>query len=472
MIEHEVKNSSSTEGLPLAPGMGPALEAAHIRKHMPLVDRRVVWITALSMVLAILATGIAWILTRLINVVTWIAFYGQVRTDVVSPAGHSWGTWAIFVPVIGGVIVGLMARFGSKAIRGHGIPEAMEQILLNESKIPARMTFLKPISAAIAIGTGGPFGAEGPIIATGGATGSLLGQIIKTTPTERKTLLAAGAAAGMTAIFGSPVSAVLLAIELLLFEFKPRSFVPVALAATIAASCRVAVFGTAPAFAMPELAPPSSLAMMTYLAEGAILGAVSVFITQSVYWIEDLFEHLPLHWMWWPALGGVVVGVVGVLSPQTLGVGYDNIERILSGSFVGYALIFFCAMKFVSWSIALGSGTSGGTLAPLFTIGGGMGALIGSEVATILPHSQVSVPTAALVGMAATFAGASRALLASVVFAFETTRQPYGLVPLLGGCSAAYLVSALMMRNTIMTEKLARRGHHVPTEYVASTAKS
>jgi CIC family chloride channel protein len=467
MSDEDLKLGSTTPGLPIAPSLGPVLDEAHVHTHRPLIDRRVCFVSLISIGLAVVATFVAQILTRLIGLVTNISFYGKISTNFSSPTENKLEAWVILVPVIGSIIVGIMARFGSKAIRGHGIPEAMEQILLNESKIPARMTFLKPVSAAIAIGTGGPFGAEGPIIATGGAFGSLLGQWIPVSPSERKTLLAAGAAAGMTAIFGSPLSAVLLAIELLLFEFKPRSILPVAFACTVAAGLRVALMGNEPAFMMPNLSAVSGSALFSYLIEGALLGIFSVILTKTVYWVEDAFEHLPIHWMWWPAIGGVAVGFIGWISPHTLGVGYDNIDHILSGEFAGTALLVFCLLKFASWSIALGSGTSGGTLAPIFTIGGGVGASIGATFLAFAPGSQIDVRLAALVGMAATFAGASRALLASIVFAFETTRQSQALLPLLGACSIAYLVSALLMRNTIMTEKLVRRGHHVPMEYDA-----
>jgi CIC family chloride channel protein len=467
MSDQESKLDSHHLGLTVSPSLDSVLSAAHVHTHQPLIDRRVCFISLIAVGLAVAATLVAQILTQLIGFITNLSFYGRFSTAFTSPANNTLGAWVIMIPVIGSIFVGIMARFGSKAIRGHGIPEAMEQILLNESKIPARMTFLKPISAAIAIGTGGPFGAEGPIIATGGALGSLFGQWIPVSPNERKTLLAAGAAAGMTAIFGSPVSAVLLAIELLLFEFKPRSILPVAIACTIAAGLRTVIVGNQPAFMMPNIGDVSGPALFSYLIEGAILGVFSVILTKTVYWVEDAFEHLPIHWMWWPALGGVVVGVVGWFSPHTLGVGYDNIDHILSGEFAGTALIVFCLFKFISWSIALGSGTSGGTLAPIFTIGGGMGASIGAWFLALAPGSQIDVRLAALIGMAATFAGASRALLTSVVFAFETTRQPQALIPLLGACSIAYLVSTLLMRNTIMTEKLVRRGHHVPMEYDA-----
>ncbi|MCP3165245.1 chloride channel protein [Myxococcus qinghaiensis] len=451
--------------LPVAPSMGPTLAGMRAPTTVDVVDRRVVFISALAVVLAVAAGLVAQGLGALIHLFTNIAFFGRFSTAEVSPVNHALGAWVIVVPVVGSLIVGVMARYGSRAIRGHGIPEAMDQVLYNQSRIPPRMTFLKPLSAAVAIGTGGPFGAEGPIIATGGALGSLLGQVLRVTADERKALLAAGAAAGMAATFGAPVSAVLLAVELLLFEYRPRSVIPVALATATATGVRLAFEGSAPAFAMPELALPGGAALAFYIVLGAVVGLASTLATRAVYAIEDAFEKLPVHWMWWPALGGLVVGVVGWLSPRTFGVGYTNIEDILSGRFVGTAMLVFCALKFVSWSVALGSGTSGGTLAPLFTLGGGLGSGLGLVAMRLAPGLGVDLRVAALVGMAAIFAGASRALLASVVFAFETTRQPLGLLPLLGGCAAAYLVSSLLMRHSIMTEKLARRGGRVITEY-------
>jgi chloride channel protein, CIC family len=463
----DLDQAATAEGLPVAPSASLAIEAARVPLERSLIDRRVLLICAWSIILAIATGFVAQALVAIIGLVTNISFYGRFSTAFVSPAGNHLGWLVLFIPAIGGVIVGVMARYGSKAIRGHGIPEAMEQVLLNESRIPARVTFLKPLSAAISIGTGGPFGAEGPIIATGGALGSLSGQIFRTTATERKTLLAAGAAAGMAATFGSPVAAVLLAIELLLFEFRPRSIVPVALASVAATAVRMLLVGTKPIFAMPLLARPGGEALAIYALVGALVGWVSVYVTRAVYWIEDLFEHLPVHWMWWPALGGLVVGAIGIFAPRTLGVGYDNIEDIVAGKMFGLAVISLCLFKFISWSIALGSGTSGGTLAPLFTIGGGCGVAIGELLEVAFPHMGIDARICGLVGMAAMFAGASRALLASVVFAFETTLQPMGLLPLLGGCTAGYLVSAMLMQNTIMTEKLARRGVRVPSEYHA-----
>jgi H+/Cl- antiporter ClcA len=443
------------------------LALAHVPAPRVVVSSRVLRITALAVALAFLAGLASRVLVAAIAFVTNLAFLGRFSLEPASPSDAHLGLFVVLVPVAGGLVVGLMARYGSKAIRGHGIPEAMEHVLRSESRIPARMTLLKPLSAAVAIGTGGPFGAEGPIIATGGALGSQLGQLVRTSAAERKTLLAAGAAAGMAATFGSPVSAVLLAVELLLFEWKARSLVPVALASFTAAGVRLAFVGSAPAFVLPALAPPSGSALVFYVVLGAVVGVAAAGVTRAVYAVEDAFERLPLHWMWWPALGGVVVGAVGYFEPRTMGVGYDNIDHVLSGSLTGRALLFLCGLKLVSWLVALGSGTSGGTLAPLFTIGGGLGAGLGAVASAWLPRAGIDPRIAALVGMAALFAGASRALLASVVFAFETTLQPLGLLPLLGGCAAAYLVSCFLLENTIMTEKIARRGVRVPSEYAA-----
>src|SRR5690242_11995139 len=414
------------------------------------------------------AALLANVLTRLIGLITNIAYYGRVSTAFVAPSTARLGAWSILIPLIGAFVVGIMARYGAAAIRGHGIPEVMERVLYARSRIAPRIMFLKPLSAAIAIGTGGPFGAEGPIIATGGALGSIVGQFVKMTADERKTLLAAGAAAGMAATFGSPVSAVLLAVELLLFEYRPRSVIPVALASAVATGVRAALVGSGPVFEIPTLAQPNLEALSVYTIIGALVGVAAVGVTRFVYWIEDLYEELPIHWMWWPLVGAVFVGVIGYVEPRTLGVGYTNIDNILSGDIVGKALIILVVLKFLSWSIYLGSGTSGGTLAPLFTIGGGIGAALGTVCISLFgPGAGLDAHVAALVGMAAIFAGASHALLASIVFAFETTRQPLGLLPLLTGCSAAYLVSLLMMRSSIMTEKLARRGARIRTEYVA-----
>lgn len=360
-----------------------------------------------------------------------------------------------------------MALYGSKAIRGHGIPEAMEQILTNRSKIKPAITYLKPLSSAISIGTGGPFGAEGPIIATGGALGSTLGQLLRITDNERKILLAAGATAGMSAIFGSPVAAIFLAIELLLFEFSPRSFIPVALACITGAAGHHFLFESEVVFPIQgTIQFPSNTALFIYSIMGVAIGLLSVLATKIVYLIEDGFEKLPIHWAWWPAIGGLGVGIVGFIAPRTLGVGYQNIIDVLSGTLSLSVLFSLCVLKFISWAIALGSGTSGGTLAPLMTIGGAAGALIGIQVIDWFPSAGVVLPLAALVGMSAMFAGASRAFLTSIVFALETTGQSNALLPLLAACTASYFISYFIMKNTIMTEKMARRGVSTPLSYV------
>ena len=467
MSEHRAESSSTTPGLPVDLAFAPALDSVQVSHRPPLADRRVLWVSLVASVIGLAAGGAALVLTRLIALITNLAFYGRLSLAAASPAGNALGPIVLLVPVVGGLVVGVMARYGSAAIRGHGIPEAMEQVLLNQSRIPPRITLLKPLSAAISIGTGGPFGAEGPIIATGGALGSVVAQALPSTAHERKTLLAAGAAAGMAATFGCPVAAVLLAMELLLFEYRRRSIVPVALASAAAAGVRAFALGTAPVFPMPAIAQPGGVALLIYVLLGALVGVASVGVTRAVYGVEDWFERLPIHWMWWPALGAVAVGAIGWLSPHTLGVGYDNIEATLTGSLAGKTLLAFAALKFVSWVIALGSGTSGGTLAPLLTIGGGLGAVSTELAGAALPAVGLDARIGALVGMAAMFAGASNAFLASVVFAFETTRQPIGLLPLLAGCAAAFLVASLCAKSSIMTEKLQRRGVRVPSDYAA-----
>jgi len=463
--------------LPVAPGFA-AVEAEEsdsapdvLTPHeAQLVDKRTIFIAAAAMVVALGAGLLSQVLIRLIALFTNAAFYGRISAAVVSPAGaHAPWFVILLVPIVGGLIVGVLARYGSASIRGHGIPEVMERVLHGESRIPARVMVLKPLSAAVAIGTGGPFGAEGPIIAAGGALGSVIGQLVHVTADERKILLAAGAAAGMAATFGTPVSAVLLAVELLLFEYHPRSLIPVALASVVATAVHVAFEGGLPVFAIPTIAPPRDAALVSYTVLGAVMGAFAAGITRLAYAIEDRFEsfgkRFGVHWMWWPAIGAIAVGVIGVAEPRTLGIGYSNITGAISGTIVGRALLFLVVLKLASWAIYISSGTSGGTLAPLFTIGSGAGAWIGTQLASYAPSLGISPGVAGLVGMAAIFAGATHALLASIVFAFETTRQPWGLLPLLAGCSAAYLVSLLISRNSLMTEKMVRRGIRVRTAY-------
>jgi chloride channel protein, CIC family len=456
------KENILSDGIPIADSLDSESES---KSRITPDKKRLFLVSSMAVLIAITVSFVAKLLVYLINFFTNISFHGTFSIANVSPANNSLGLFVIIIPVIGGVLVGLMALYGSKAIRGHGIPEAMEQILVNQSKIHPSITFLKPISSAISIGTGGPFGAEGPIIATGGALGSTLGQLIKITHNERKILLAAGATAGMAAIFGSPIAAIFLAIELLLFEFSPRSIIPVALACITAAAGHHLLFGSAPVFQMPDVQAPNNIAIAVYSGLGIIIGVIAAFVTKIVYFIEDTFERLPIHWMWWPAIGGVVVGIIGYFAPRTLGVGYYNISDILSGTMSLKIIFALCFLKFVSWAIALGSGTSGGTLAPLLTIGGAAGALLGSLALYLFPHCGITLPLAALVAMSAMFAGASRALLTSIIFAVETTEQPHALLPLLGACTASYFVSFFLMENTIMTEKIARKGVKTPHSF-------
>jgi H+/Cl- antiporter ClcA len=471
-MKKKIVPQSPEESIPISVSMGATLEAEKKSKPQSVNLKRLLYICFLAILNAMLVGIIAKIMVFLIGWVTGVSFYGDFSGADASPVNNHLGLWVIVVPVIGGIIVGIMARYGSKAIRGHGIPEAMEQILTNESKIHPIVTLLKPISAAISIGTGGPFGAEGPIIAAGGAFGSLIGQVLRISSYERKVLLAAGATAGMAAIFGSPVAAIALAIELLLFEFSPRSIIPVALACITGAASHILFFGYKPMFSMPFVPAPDITQLVVYVFIGVLVGLFSVGVTKIVYWVEDSFEKLPVHWMWWPAIGAIAVGAIGYFAPATMGVGYTNISGILSGSLTVQVLLVFCFLKLISWAIALGSGTSGGTLAPLFTIGGAAGALVAILINQLFPVLGLSPSIAGLIGMAAMFSGASRAFLTSVIFSLETTQQPHLLLPLLGGCAAAYFISFVMMRSTIMTEKIARRGIATPDSYMPDILNS
>jgi chloride channel protein, CIC family len=429
------------------------------------VNKRVFYLSLQAVFNAVLIGFIAKGLVYLIDAITNLCFYGKFSLAPATPAGNHLGLAVILIPVAGSLLVGILARFGSRSITGHGIPEAMEKIIVDDSRIPPAITFLKPLSAAISIGTGGPFGAEGPIIATGGAFGSLTGQLMHISAGERKIILAAGACSGMAAIFGTPLAAVMLAIELLLFEFSPRSIIPVATGCITGAGMHIFLFGSQPVFSMPVIAAITGNALLIYVAIGLITGIVASGVSRSVYAIEDLFEKLSIHWMWFPAIGAIAIGVTGYFAPETMGVGYDNIRHLLNGPLTLSILISLCLLKYISWSVSLGSGTSGGTLAPLFTIGGALGALMGMSVLHFFPEAPVSIGLAALIGMASMFAGASRALLTSILFALETTGQSSALLPLLGACTAAYFISFFLMEGSIMTEKIKRRGVNPPDTF-------
>lgn len=428
--------------------------------------RRMVILCLLAAILGASATVIAKILILSIAFFTNLFWFQTISLYPVELVNFQMSWFHIFIPIVGGLIVGLMARYGSQAIRGHGIPEVMENILMKESKIPRRMTLLKPLSAAISIGSGGPFGAEGPIIATGSSIGSWLGRHVYFREYERKILLAAGAAAGMTAIFGTPLAAIFICIELLLFEFSAKSFIPVIIAVSTAYSIRLATGHTAPEFPIGEIHESVNGAnTLFYFVAGVISGAVACVVSKIVFYVEDKFEHLPIHWMWWPMIGGLAVGVIGYFDPRSLGVGYSNIINALQGNMLLIPALTLFLFKFISWAIALGSGTSGGTLAPLLTFGSSLGVVLSLIGMHFFPEIGITTQVCALVCMSSMFSGATRAVLTSTVFALEVTGAHFGVAPLLLGNSAAFLFSIFFLKETIMTEKIARRGVFVPQDY-------
>ncbi len=421
---------------------------------------RVIPLSLLAIGIGMLGAFVALALLRLIGLFTNIFFYQRLSTDLVSPAGHHLGPFVIAVPVAGAIIIGFMARYGSERIRGHGIPEALEAILLNGSRVEPRLAILKPLSSAISIGSGGPFGAEGPIIMTGGAFGSLVAQFLHLTSAERKTLLVAGAAAGMSATFASPIAATLLAVELLLFEWKPRSLIPVALASATAAATRRYILGMGPLFPTPPhplFIGPQGL--IGCAIAGILAGALSALLTSAVYAAEDAFQHVPVHWMWWPAIGGLVVGIGGLIFPQALGVGYDTIGALLQGSVPTSVILGVLLVKSVIWAISLGSGTSGGVLAPLLMMGGALGGL----EAAVLPNEGPGFWP--LVSMGAILGGTMRSPFTGIIFALELTHDVNMLLPLLVAVMLAHGFTVLTLRRSILTEKISRRGHHLGREY-------
>jgi CIC family chloride channel protein len=425
-------------------------------------DTRILGLTLLAVLAGAISAVVALGLVRLIGLVTNLAYFHRVAGDLASPAASPLGATRVLLPAAGGLVVGLMARYGSERIRGHGIPEALEAILIGRSRMAARVAVLKPLSSAIAIGTGGPFGAEGPIIMTGGAFGSLFAQAFHLSAAERKTLLVAGAAGGMAAVFATPIAAALLAVELLLFEWKPRSFIPVAAAAAVAAALRVPLMGAGPLFpVVPHgTLPPTALGAAVGL--GLVAGFASGLLTRLVYACEDGFRKLPLHWMWWPVIGGGVVGVGGLFYPRALGVGYDTIHDLLTGRLGGGELLGLAVTKAVIWAVALGSGTSGGVLAPLLIMGGSLGALEAHWIHADQPGLWAAVSMGAVMG------GTMRAPFTAVAFLLELTHDVTVLPELFAACIAADAVTVLLMKRSILTEKVARRGYHVMREYSVS----
>jgi H+/Cl- antiporter ClcA/predicted transcriptional regulator len=423
-------------------------------------DARVIPISLLAVFIGALSTFVAWALLKLIGLFTNLFYFQRWDTALVSPAGHHLGGWAVLVPVAGALVIGLMARYGSERIRGHGIPEAIESILINGSRVQPRLAILKPLSSAISIGSGGPFGAEGPIIMTGGAFGSMIAQLFHLTSQERKTLLVAGAAAGMSATFAAPLAAILLAVELLLFEWKPRSAIPVALASVTAGAFRRYILGVGPLFpvpAHPVFIGPEGL--IGCVLVGILAGVLSALLTAGVYAAEDAFHKLPIHWMWWPAIGGVVVGIGGLIFPQALGVGYDTIASFLTADAPRTVIAGVLLVKSVIWIVSLGSGTSGGVLAPLLM----MGAALGGIEAMILPAEGAGFWP--LVSMGAILGGTMRSPLTGIIFALELTHDINMMLPLAVACFLAHGFTVLSLKRSILTEKIARRGYHLSREY-------
>ncbi|HUI85106.1 MAG TPA: chloride channel protein [Candidatus Binatia bacterium] len=422
-------------------------------------------VSLLAAAIGLAAGVIAWLLYSLIGLFTNIAFYHRVSFVFMSARNNHLGLLVMVIPVIGGIIVGIMARYGSDKIRGHGIPEAMEAVLINRSRIEPKVAILKPISAAIAIGTGGPFGAEGPIIQTGGAVGSLVGQVMHTTAAERKVLLACGAAAGMAATFSTPIAGVILAIELLLFEFKSRSFIPLVIASTLATSVHFQLMGPGPMFKVGALDFGLPHALPFYLLLGILCGVAALGFSRLLYWTEDQFEKLPIHEMWWPAIGALGLGIIGYFVPRVLGVGYDTISDILNAKMLLGGLLAVMVFKSAALVISLGSGTSGGLLAPMFMASAAMGSVFALVVDKLWPAANLAPGAFALVAMGAVFGAASRASFTFIIFAFEITRDYNSVLPLMLVTVIADAIAVHYARNSIMTEKLARRGLHIHTDY-------
>jgi H+/Cl- antiporter ClcA len=423
--------------------------------------RRLIPISLLAACIGVVAAFVALALQKLIGLFTHLFFFQTADTELVTPAGHHLGYAVVLVPIAGTLIIGLMARYGSERIRGHGIPEALESILIRGSHVEPKLAVLKPLSAAISIGSGGPFGAEGPIIMTGGAFGSLIAQAFHLTSAERKTLLVAGAAGGMTATFGSPLAAMLLSVELLLFEWKPRSLVPVALSCTAAMAARELYAPAGPLFSVPAHLHATASTLGACVGVGLAAGGLAAAMTVSVYFFEDLFQERlkRIHWMWWPPIAGVVIGIGGLICPQALGVGYDMIGELLNGHLALTFVLVLIAVKWTIWSFALGSGTSGGVVAPLLMMGAALGNL---EAHVLPPMGDGFWP---LISMGAILGGTLRSPFTGIVFALEITHDWDALLPLAVAVAVAHAFSVLVLRRSILTEKVSRRGYHVTREY-------
>ena len=428
-------------------------------------DARILYTSLLATFIGAIAAVAAWALLQLIALFTNIFYFGHFSFLAIEPFDrggpiHHMPWYLAFIPVLGGLLVGLIARYGSPRVRGHGMPEAVETIVFNQGKVQPRLAILKPIATAVAIGSGGPFGAEGPVIVTGGALGSVVGQLLPMTDSERTVLMVSGAAAGVAATFSCPMSATLLAVELLLFEWRPRSLVPVAIACVTAGAVRRILLGPGPIFLMePTTISMHHSAMLGALAVGILAAFFSTFISKAIYFFEAQFKKLPFHWMFWPAVGGIGVGIGGLIFPQSLGAGYSVIADLVNDRITWHLLLGVLIVKTLIWTFALGSETAGGILAPLLMIGGGMGAALGHGLPYISPGAW------AVVGMCAMLSAALGAPLTSAMLAVELTHNGGLMLPVLLACISAYAISVLIQPRSLLTENLAHRGLHLSREY-------
>jgi CIC family chloride channel protein len=423
-------------------------------------DSRILYVSVLAAGLGSVSAVAAWALLEMIALFTNLFYFHRWSFVAHDPwqSGVHW--WSPLMPVLGGLLVGLIARYLSPRVRGHGMPEAIETIVFGGGKVQPRVAILKPVATAIAIGSGGPFGAEGPVIITGGAIGSVLGQLLPMTGSERTVLMVAGASAGMAATFNCPMSATLLAVEILLFEWRPRSLVPVAIACVTASAVRRLLLGPQPLLHMePTGAPIYHSAILCALILGIVAAFVAAGLSKAVHFSEAMFAKLPIHWMWWPAIGGLGIGLGGLVFPKALGVGYSTVQEMITGDTAWKLLAGILVIKSLIWVFSLGSNTAGSILAPLLMIGGALGAVMG-HLAPVMPQGAW-----VLVGMASVLTGAIGCPLTSAMLALELTHNGGLMLPVLLASVAAYAVSVLVMPRSMLTESLSQRGLHLSREF-------
>src|ERR1700749_1178793 len=352
------------------------------------LEPEIIRICGFAALVGLVAGLVAQGLLLLIQFYTNIFFYGKFSFAITNPAGNHLGLWVILIPSIGALVVGTMIYFWEPTLKGHGIPEAMESVLFGHSRMRIRVAILKPLATAFAIGTGGPFGAEGPIIQTGAALGSLFGQAIGLTPYYRRVLLASGAAAGMAATFTAPFAGILVAIELLLFELRARSFIPVALAASVATAVRIHFAGWAPLFPTPMFRLTGMNELWLFALLGVLMGFVGIVMIRVLSWLEDFFDNFPIphRLIWCPVIGALLLGGIGYFYPQVLGTSYDTIRDMLNDRLSLASLTGISFAKFWALVLSLGSGTTGGVFAPSLVVGGGLGSVYAMLMQHVAPN--------------------------------------------------------------------------------------